>query len=114
VWRSDGRLHLFDQRLPNGKGNIIASDARDWEKEIDHCFEAGATTLDTSQRRRCYDRFQQIVYDEVPYIYLYNMLLLTAMKNWIGNYMPTPLGIGSTPRGSLHNLEEIYVKKAKQ
>jgi peptide/nickel transport system substrate-binding protein len=110
VWKSDGRLHMFDQRLPNSKGETIVTDARDWEKEIDRCFDDGATTLDVTKRHKYYDRFQQIVYDEQPYIYLYTMLLLTAMKDWVGNYMPTPLGIGSTPRGSLHNLEEIYLK----
>jgi len=43
---------------------------------------------------------------------LYSTLDITAMKNKVGNYMPTPLGIWYTPKGSLHNIEEIYIKKA--
>jgi peptide/nickel transport system substrate-binding protein len=113
VWKYDGRLHMFDQRLADAKGKTIVTDARDWEKEIQSCFEDGATTLDVPKRHKYYDRFQEIVYEEQPYIYLYTMLLLTAMKNWIGNYTPTPLGIGATPRGSLHNVEEIYIKSDK-
>jgi peptide/nickel transport system substrate-binding protein len=113
VWKYDGRMHMFDQRLPDAKDQTIVTDARDWEKEIQNDFEDGATTLDLPTRHKYYDRFQQIVYDENPFIYLDTALLLTAMKSWVGNYMPTPLGIGSPPRGSLHNIEEIYLKNEK-
>jgi peptide/nickel transport system substrate-binding protein len=114
VWKVDGRLHIFDQRLADKKGNTVVTDARPWEVEIGKELEAGATTLDMDKRRLHYGRYQRIVYDENPYIYVYSTLFLTAVKNWIGNYMPTPLGIDSTPRGSLHNLEEIYIKGPKR
>lgn len=109
VWKANGRLHMFDQRLPHNGDKIVVDDARDWEKEIDHCFDKGATTFDITLRHQYFDRFQQIAYDEQPFIYLFVNLDLSAVRNRIGNYMPTPLGIGSSPRGSMHNIEEIFI-----
>lgn len=114
VWKSSGRLHMFDQRLPDPDGNIVAPDARPWEKEVDTCFEKGATTFDLPARHKYFDRFQQIVYEQQPFIYLFSSLDITAMRNRVGNYMPTPLGVGSPPRGSMHNVEEIYLKQNKK
>ena len=111
VWKSNGRLHLFDQRLPNADGVIKATDARLWEKEIDDCFNRGASTFDSKKRHLYFDKFQKIVHDKVPFIYLYSMLDITAMRNKVGNYKPTPLAISYPPKGTLHNIEEIYFKK---
>ncbi len=87
-----GRLHMFDQRLPDNKGIIKVTDARDWEKEIDNCFDKGATTFDIAKRHQYFDRYQEITYDKQPFIYLFTNLNITAARNRIGNYMPTPLG----------------------
>jgi peptide/nickel transport system substrate-binding protein len=114
VWKSSGRLHMFDQRLPKSGDKVIVSDAREWEKEIDQCFDKGATTFDLGKRHEYFNRFQQIAYDEQPFIYLFSSLDLSAFRNYIGNYMPTPLGIGSSPRGSMHNIEEIFIKDSKR
>jgi peptide/nickel transport system substrate-binding protein len=113
VWKSDGRMHMFDQRLPDSKGNVTVTDARDWEKAIDDCFDKAATTLGTEQRRPFWNKYQQIAYEKLPFIYIETMLDITAMRNTVGNYKPTPLGIAYTPMGSLHNVEEIYFKNAK-
>ncbi|MBY0545682.1 MAG: ABC transporter substrate-binding protein [Candidatus Obscuribacterales bacterium] len=113
VWKSDGRLHMFDQRLPNKSGKVLAPDARPWEKKIDLLFDKGATTLDDVERHKIFGEFQQIAYDEVPFIYLYCPLLVTAAYDDIGNYKPTPYGINYTPLGSMHNIEEIYKKGQK-
>jgi len=113
IWKSDGRLHMFDQRMPDKKGTVNVTDARPWEKEIDECFNGGATTFDTAQRHQYFDRYQAIAYQQQPFIFLYSMLNLTAMRNKVGNYMPTAWGIYNTPKGSLHNVEEIYIKGRK-
>lgn len=111
VWKSDGRIHMFDQRLPDKDGVTRVKDARDWEKEIDSCFDLGATTFDEKLRHKYFDRYQEIVYEQQPFIYLSCILDISAASNKIGNYKPTPLGISYTPRGSFHNIEEIYMKK---
>lgn len=110
VWKADGRLHMFDQRQPDASGKVTAGDARDWEKKIDQLFDLGATTFDEQQRRKYYDEYQQIVYEQAPFIYLYSSLDLTAARNNVCNYKPMPLGVNYTPVGSMHNLEEIYLK----
>ena len=51
-----------------------------------------------------YDRFQEIVYEKLPFIYLVSPLRLTATQNTLGNIRPTIYG------GVLHNLESIYKK----
>lgn len=114
VWKSDGRLHMFDQRLPDKSGRVSAPDARDWEKQIDALFDKGAITLDDAARHKIFGDFQRIAYEQVPFIYLYCPLLITAAYNDIGNYKPTPYGINYTPLGSMHNIEEIYKKGQKQ
>jgi peptide/nickel transport system substrate-binding protein len=113
TWKSNGRLHMFDQRLPGPDGKTICTDARDWEKEIDHLFDQGATTFDLAKRHAYFDRYQQIAYEQAPFIYIDATLDLSALNNRFGNYNPTPLAIYYNPKGSLHNVEEIYIKGAK-
>lgn len=107
VFRSDGRLHLFDQRLPNNAGIISVNDARPWEKRLDEIFNQGVSEFDKEKRRALYNEFQKIIYDECPLIYLVNPMVIIAARNTIGNFEPTPLSQAET---GLHNLEEIYMK----
>ena len=113
VWKSDGRMHMFDTRLPDKNGLVKAPDARPWEKEIDKLLDTAAGTMDEKTRIDCYNRFQKIAYDRQPFIYIYTNMLLTAAHNKLGNYKPSPYGIYYTPKGTLHNIEEIYIKGAK-
>jgi peptide/nickel transport system substrate-binding protein len=114
VMKSTGRLHMFDQRLPDSKGVVTAPDARDWEKRIDKLFDQGATVLGFEKRKPYYWEYQQIIYDQQPFIYIYSILDVTAIRNTIGNYKPMPLGVNYTPMGSLHNIEEIYFRTAQK
>jgi len=70
--------------------------------------------FDVKKRKAIFDRFQEIVYEQQPYIYLYAILDITAIKKQFRNYMPTALGITYTPKGSLHNIEEIYIHRGPQ
>jgi peptide/nickel transport system substrate-binding protein len=112
IWKSNGRLHMFDQRLPNDKGDVLAPDARDWEKRIDALFDQGAVTLDFNKRKKIFDEYQQIIYDQAPFIYTYTILDITAVRNTMKNYKPSPYGVFYTPMGSLHNVEEIYFENS--
>ncbi len=113
VWKSDGRMHMFDTRIPDKNGLVKAPDARPWEKEIDKLLDTAAGTMDEKTRIECYNRFQKIAYDQQPFIYIYTNMVLTAAHNKLGNYKPSPYGIYYTPKGTLHNIEEIYIKGAK-
>jgi peptide/nickel transport system substrate-binding protein len=107
VYRSDGRLHLFDLRVPDKNGKTMVADARPWEAELDHIFTEGATTLDVPKRKEIYSRYQKIIYEQVPFIFLVSPMSVVAVRNTIGNYCPTELSQSSL---GLHNLDEIYKK----
>ena len=99
VWTSYGPLHLFNQR---GR-NIKSDDRFDWEKELDAIFEKGALKLTYKERKPIYDRYQQIIYDEKPIIYLYSPIRITAIRKKFKNIFPTSLS------GLVYNLDEIYI-----
>lgn len=100
VWYSKGHLHMFNMRFQGDKEDVILP----WEKELDEIIEQGALELDYLKRKAIYDKYQQIVYDQRPFIYLYSPLTITAIRNKVKNLYPTPLG------GTLHNLDEIYIE----
>ncbi len=102
VWYSYGSLHMFNLR--QGKDATNKVDLRIWEKKLDELFAKGATILDFSERKKIYDEYQQIVYDNRPFIYLYTPLNIYAVRTKFKNLDPTSLG------GVLHNLEEIYIE----
>lgn len=99
VWLSGGALHMYNQRKPEEAGiNVLP-----WEKELDYLFEKGATALTFKDRKKFYDRYQEIIYNEKPMIYLYSPIRISAIRNKFKNVYPTSLG------GVIHNIEEIYV-----
>jgi len=102
VWYSYGSLHMFNIR----KGKEIAdkSNRFEWENQIDELFAKGATTLDFNERKKIYDKYQEIVYEKRPFIYLYTPLNINAIRTKFKNVEPTALG------GVLHNIEEIFVE----
>lgn len=104
VWRSDGSVHLFNQRkIEPGKPTDL-SDRFPWEKKLDELVERGAQTFDVEERHKIYDELQQVVYDQAPFIYLYAPLNIVAIKDRIKNFNPTPLS-------TFHNMEEIWIQE---
>ena len=101
VWTSNGSLHMFNQR-PQGY-NI--DDRLDWEKELDDIFKEGALKLTFEERKPLYDRYQTIVYNQKPLIYLYSPIRITAIRKKFKNIFPTGLS------GLIYNLDEIYIDK---
>ena len=99
VWKSNGHLHLFNMRLNNEK------DILPWEKELNEIFEKASLELEYNKRKPYYDKYQQIIYEQKPMLYLYSPLTIMAVRNKIKNLYPTALG------GALHNLEELYIQE---
>ncbi len=99
VWASRGPLHMFNMR--DSKDNT--DDRLEWEKELDTIFEQGALKLTYSERKPVYDRYQEIIYEENPIIYLYSPTRISAIRKKIKNIFPTRLS------GILYNLDEIYI-----
>lgn len=101
VWLSDGRLHMFNMRTPQeGKLNILP-----WEKELDEMFTKGALATTFEERKKYYDKYQEIVYNQKPMIYIYSPIIITAIRNKFKNIYPSPLS------GLTYNIEEIYIEE---
>lgn len=103
IWRSDGRLHVWNSPSQPGspaQGVVVT----DWEREIDQLFVAGVREHDLEKRRPYYDRFQIIVQEQLPLIGTFNPLVLTAMRDRLGNRDPRPIV------GALWNLEELTLE----
>ena len=99
VWISSGPLHLFNQR-PQG---YKIDDRFSWEKELDYLFEKGALKLSYKERKPIYDRYQTIIYNQKPIIYLYSPIRITAIRKKFKNIFPSELS------GLIYNLDEIYI-----
>lgn len=99
VWLSDGRLHMFNMRTPEeGKKGILS-----WEKDLDDMFNKGALATNFEDRKKYYDKYQEIVYEQKPMIYIYSPIRIVAIRNKFKNIFPSALG------GLTHNIEEIYI-----
>jgi peptide/nickel transport system substrate-binding protein len=103
VWMSQGTLHMFNQRPADYKKD----DRLNWEKELDVLFDKGALATDFNTRKKYYDRYQEIAYEEKPFIYLYSPLVISAIRTKFKNLYPSMLG------GLIHNIEEIYIESRK-
>lgn len=90
---------MFNQR----PANYTIDDRLEFEKELDIVFDKGALETNIRDRKPFYDRYQEIIYDEKPLIYLYSPIRISAVRNRLKNIYPTSLsGIG-------YNPEEIYI-----
>ena len=79
------------------------NDIYPWEQELDKLFDEGAKKLIYSERKPIYDRYQEIISEERPIIYLYSPTRIYAIRNKIKNVFPSAL------YGLLYNLDELYI-----
>ncbi len=83
---------------PNGQRNIWLSSsgnhqwnpsqkapATDWEAEIDRLMLAQASSIDPAKRKAYFDRVQQIVWDQEPFLYLVYKNALSAISSNLRN-----------------------------
>ena len=103
VWTSKGSLHMFNQRAQD----YTIDDRFDWEKELDEIFREGALKLSFAERKPLYDKYQTIIYNQKPIIYLYSPIRITAIRKKFKNIFPTSLS------GLIYNLDEIYVDQGR-
>lgn len=99
VWLSDGTLHMFNQRLEKD----MNSKRLPWEKRIDYLYKQGALAIDFKDRKKYYDEYQAIAYEQKPFIYIYSPIRIVAIRNKFKNVFPSTLG------GVTHNIEEIFI-----
>jgi peptide/nickel transport system substrate-binding protein len=95
VWLSSGPTHLW--RLGQ------AQPATPWEKEIDEAMRRQLVTLDPKERKRLYDRVQELVAENLPLIPLISPNVLVGAKAELGNFRPAVLD-----HYVLWNADELY------
>jgi peptide/nickel transport system substrate-binding protein len=83
VWLSSAANHQWN---PNQKQPATA-----WEAEVDKLMRAQSSDTRPEVRKRAFDRVQQIVSDEAPFLYLVTKNSLTAISPEIQNASPVVL-----------------------
>ena len=75
--------------------------------EVDDLLEKGRTTFDQAERKKYYDRIQEILAEEQPYTFLYVPDSLPIINARFHGIKPAPLGIG-------YNMIKWYVPQSRQ
>lgn len=84
VWMSSGPNHQWN---PNQKTPATA-----WEAEIDRLMLRQASESKPEARKRLFDRVQQIVWEQEPFLYLVNKNSLMAFSPQLQNTAPASIG----------------------
>jgi len=75
--------------------------------EVDELLEKGRRTFDIEKRKQAYFRIQEILAEELPYIFLYVPDSLPIVSSRFEGIKPAPIGIG-------YNIEKWYVPRRMQ
>lgn len=75
--------------------------------EVDELLEKGRRTYDISERKKAYFRIQEILADELPYIFLYVPAATPIVHGRFKGIKPSPIGIS-------YNLPKWYVPRQLQ
>ena len=80
VWLSSGDEHQWNPRQK--------TPATTWEAEIDRLMRAQASNLEEKARKKSFDRVQEIVAEELPFIYLVNKNTLLGISPLLQGVVP--------------------------
>jgi peptide/nickel transport system substrate-binding protein len=83
VWLSSSTHHAWN---PGQK-----SPATPWEAEIDRLMERQAAATDLRGRKAAFDRVQEIVFEQTPFVYLVHPNVLLAVSPSVRNAQPAAL-----------------------
>jgi peptide/nickel transport system substrate-binding protein len=95
VWLSSGGTHLWNPSQ--------AHPATPWEVEIDRLMEQQEGTSGFEQRKKLFDRVQEILVENQAMVFLASPHILAGAKNSIGNFHPVVL-----EPYVLWNVEQLY------
>ena len=101
VWLSSASNHQWnpEQKVP----------ATAWEAEIDKLMHAQASTSNAKKRKHDFDRLQEIVYEQTPFLYLINRDTLIGISNAVHNAEPSVL----RPQ-TYWNIDEMWLQGRPQ
>jgi len=95
VWMSNGGTHLWHL----GEAKPVT----EWEAQIDHLMQLQMVQLKYKERKQTYDRLQEIVAANVPFVFLATPDILVGAKRTLGNFKPAILD-----PNTLWNVEQLY------
>jgi peptide/nickel transport system substrate-binding protein len=98
VWLSSGGTHLWNPSQTHP--------ATPWEAEIDRLIEEQMSARTFEQRKKLYDRAQEILAENQPMIFLASPDILAGAKNIVGNFQAAVL-----EPYALWNVEQLYLKR---
>lgn len=101
VWLSSGGTHLWNPSQSHP--------ATSWEAEIDRLMERQLSTPGYEQRKKLYDRVQEILAEYQPMIFLASPDILVGAKNSIANFHPVVL-----EPYVLWNVEQLYFRNGAE
>jgi peptide/nickel transport system substrate-binding protein len=101
VWLSSGGTHLWNPSQEHP--------ATPWEAEIDRLMVAQLTATNSEQRKKLYDRVQEILAENQPMIFLASPDILVGAKNTIGNFHPAVL-----EPYVLWNVDQLYLRSGAE
>jgi peptide/nickel transport system substrate-binding protein len=100
VWLSSGATHVWNPSQTHP--------ATAWEAEIDRLMEQQLSATSYEQRKKLFDRVQQILADNQPMIFLASPHILAGAQVTIGNFHPAVL-----EPYVLWNVEQLYFETGK-
>ena len=83
VWLSSGGSHFWNLGQPKP--------STPWEAEIDQLMEKQLASRTFDERKKSYDRVQEIIRENQPLIFLASPDILSGAKNTVGNFHPAIL-----------------------
>lgn len=101
VWAFAGTSHLWHL------GEV--QPATEWERELDQLMQQQMVTLDYARRKQLYDRAQQLIAENLPFIFLGTPNILSGAGSRVGNFHPAVLD-----PYTLWNADELYVRDPAQ
>ena len=96
VWPSHGHLHMWNP--------VQEEPATEWEARIDELFKKGVSTVETEERVKYYNEFQEIIAEKLPVIYTVTPNSIYAVQDQLKNTEITAYG------GVLWNIYELYLE----
>jgi peptide/nickel transport system substrate-binding protein len=97
LWLSSGETHLWD--LGESKP------ATAWEAELDRLMQEQMVSRDYATRKKLYDRVQEIVSTNLPFIFLVSPNILVGAQAAVGNFRPAIL-----EPYALWNVDQLYLR----
>ena len=97
LWLSSGETHLWD--LDESKP------ATPWEAELDQLMQSQLTTPDQALRKKLYDRVQELVSENLPFVFLLSPNILVGAQAAVGNFRPAIL-----EPYALWNVDQLFLQ----